>query len=103
MDARFGDAPRHERGRQISEESSGSAQVEVCLLRHAQLLQGSDVKMAERVAVQSYPIIRPWPAVRHIGAAVGQLRKKISRLAGERVLSAIACAMEPPELMVTIG
>src|SRR5262249_14823116 len=81
---------------QLSQERRGAAQIELAFTRNADPLEGGNRQMPGSVEIDTALVVRPRPAVLDVAVAVLQLLEQSTRLLAERVLVAIARAVEPP-------
>ena len=87
------DAPGCEAGGQIAHEGGRSADIEIGIARHAQLLEHPHVQASASVEIYTWPILGIGRAVANVAVAVGQSFEEGARLLGKRMLAAVAGAV----------
>src|SRR5213592_2359036 len=98
MDAVRWHAPGGQARAQVAEEARWPANVEVAVSRDAKLVEDLQSQATGRVVIPPLSIIRGWPAVPDLTSPASKHPEKLPRLGGEGMGSAIACAMQPPDL-----
>ena len=98
MDAIGRDAQCAEAGREVAHELGRSAEIEVAVLRHIELLEQVLIQMSGAVEIDRGTIAGIGRAVADMTVMVRKPAQEFARLGGEGMLSAVAGAVQPPDL-----
>src|SRR5262249_16660603 len=97
VDAVWSNAPVCKAGGEVAHESRRSAQIVVGISRQSALLQCMRTEASARVEIHAGPILGSGRAVVDIAAAVRQGFEERAGLVGERMLTSVAGAVQPPD------
>src|SRR5437764_11871857 len=98
MDAVCGDTPSPKLDGKVVHEGAWPAQIEIGITRHPELLDRAHVQASRSVEIDSQPVFRTRRAIADMAVAAGQSLEEGARLCGERMLTAVAGSVHPPDL-----